>query len=295
MGHGKKRHLAVNSYTRPNTGGVQWTPLQTLARGESWRLSTMRSRERHCVVWVTRGSGQAVIEGRALRLGPGALLFIPAGRMHGFEFDAPMAGAMLLLPVQTPDPFPEDILALRVQSITDQGDVARIIDQIRAEATSGARMSDLAAEGLVTLLAVWLARHSQANAGPLDTGSEAATRLMRRFADLLDKGHREGLGVADYAARLGVTPTHLSRVCRQVAGRPASALVHDRLLYEARIMLEGSGLAVQEIAANLGFLSPSHFTRFFSQRMGCPPSAYRARMAARRSEPSLPREHRRLH
>lgn len=285
----------MNSYTRPNTGGVQWTPLQKLARGESWRTATMRSRARHCVVWVTRGTGQAIIEGRGLRLGPGTLLFVPAGRMHGFEFGAQVTGAMLLLPVQAPDPFPEDVLSLRVQNITDQGEVARIIDQIRAEATSGARMSDLAAEGLVTLLAVWLARHAEAHAAPAGEASQAAVSLMRRFADLLEKGHREGLGVADYAARLGVTPTHLSRVCRQIAGRPASALVHDRLLYEARVMLEGSRMPVQDIAARLGFLSPSHFTRFFSQRMGCPPSAYRARAARDTHERSLPAQTRRLH
>ena len=39
------------------------------------------------------------------------------------------------------------------------------------------------------------------------------------------------MGVAEFAASLGVTPTHLTRCCKQACNRPASALLHDRLIF----------------------------------------------------------------
>ena len=81
--------------------------------------------------------------------------------------------------------------------------------------------------------------------------------------------------MSDYARELGVTPTHLSRVCRETCGRPASALLHDRQLFEARRLLAETKIPVQDIAEALGFGSAAYFSRSFQARTGKTPTAFR--------------------
>ena len=98
---------------------------------------------------------------------------------------------------------------------------------------------------------------------------------MARYTALLEREFRSGHGVAEFAAQLGVTPTHLTRCCRQACGRPASALLHDRLIFEARRLLKETTLPVGIIAESLGFTSPAYFTRAFQHQVGKSPSAFR--------------------
>ena len=65
--------------------------------------------------------------------------------------------------------------------------------------------------------------------------------------------------------------------------------IHDLILEKALLRLEEERASVAEIAQDLGYSRPEHFTRFFRDRMGIPPSAYRAeveqaRELARRSQ-----------
>ena len=80
---------------------------------------------------------------------------------------------------------------------------------------------------------------------------------------------------ADFAAALGVTPTHLTRCCNTACGRPASALLQDRRIFEARKLLAETRIPVGKIAEQLGFNSPAYFTRAFQHLTGKSPSAFR--------------------
>jgi AraC family transcriptional regulator, transcriptional activator of pobA len=86
--------------------------------------------------------------------------------------------------------------------------------------------------------------------------------------------------VADYARALGVTPTHLSRCCRETCGRPALALLNDRVLFEARQLLRDTRVPVQDIARSLGFSSAAYFSRAFLAKAGSTPSAFRRKSPA---------------
>jgi AraC family transcriptional regulator, transcriptional activator of pobA len=51
--------------------------------------------------------------------------------------------------------------------------------------------------------------------------------------------------------------------------------VHARILLEAQRQLRYTSAPVSEIAYALGFEDPAYFTRFFSQRTGQAPRAFR--------------------
>jgi AraC family transcriptional activator of pobA len=83
------------------------------------------------------------------------------------------------------------------------------------------------------------------------------------------------MGVSDFARELGVTSTHLTRVCNKTCGSSASDLLHDRVIFEARKLLTETRMPVSQVAQALGFTSAAYFTRAFQHRTGKTPSAFR--------------------
>jgi AraC family transcriptional activator of pobA len=124
------------------------------------------------------------------------------------------------------------------------------------------------------LISVWMARELARQEGAILR--ERSHRLVELFAERMEAQFRTGRGIADYAKQLQVTPTHLSRVCREASGRPAHTLLTERIMYEARRLLLETDMPAREIAEHLGFSSAAYFTRAFAQATGRTPSDFRA-------------------
>jgi len=113
---------------------------------------------------------------------------------------------------------------------------------------------------------------------PKDTMARAATtsaRLVAAYTDLVERDFASGKGVSNYAASLGVTPTHLTRCCNQTCGKSAISVLQDRILFEARALLQTTKMPVKDIATLLGFSSAAYFTRSFQGETKQTPSAFR--------------------
>lgn len=124
-------------------------------------------------------------------------------------------------------------------------------------------------EVLITLNRWYAAEHG--------TGADTqASPQVFRFLKLLEMSFRSEHQVAPYAARLGVTPGHLSHLTRSHLGLSAGTLIRSRLLAEARRLLLYSDLTAREVGYKLGFEDPSYFSRFFKRGAGRSPSDYRA-------------------
>jgi AraC family transcriptional activator of pobA len=105
--------------------------------------------------------------------------------------------------------------------------------------------------------------------------------LFRRFEALLEQHFLEHWPVADYAAALSVTPTHLSRLTKAATGHAASELIQERVVREARRNLVYTNLPVSTIAYALGFNDPAYFSRLFSAATGLSPRSFRDKMLRR--------------
>jgi len=76
------------------------------------------------------------------------------------------------------------------------------------------------------------------------------------------------------AEMLWTTPRTLRRRLAE-QGTSWNSVVNDLKFARAVERLEAGGASVREIAEELGYSDPAHFTRFFRRRAGVPPSAYR--------------------
>ena len=131
-----------------------------------------------------------------------------------------------------------------------------------------------AVETHITLISVWLRRQIVLDDHVPDRRN-AAGRLSKRFCERLSQRFRTGEVMADYAAALDVTPTHLSRAVKAATGRTAADLLTERVLFASRSLLMETDVTAQSIARFLGFGSAAYFTRFIQQHTGTTPSKLR--------------------
>lgn len=115
----------------------------------------------------------------------------------------------------------------------------------------------------------------------------AGATTAQRFRRLVELHYREGLRIDAFAARLGVTRAHLHDACLRAFDRTPLALLHDRLLAEARLRLEQTDLSVEQIGYGIGFRDPGYFNRFFKRMEGQTPGAYRRSLTAGQLVPSV--------
>ncbi|MFN0116021.1 MAG: helix-turn-helix domain-containing protein [Paracoccaceae bacterium] len=254
--------------------GIRILPIPRLAQGGRWRVEAMRSLSEPLFLWFTRGQGRITVGGITRGYGTHNAVFIPAGVMHGFEVGPQTFGTAVFLGRDSGIDLPPDPVHLRVRETPAQTEVGGILDAAQRELENSRPGGERAARHHLGLLGVWMERQLDAPAAetrkPL-----AAQRLARAYAELLEREYRSGRGVGDFARALGVTPTHLSRVCNQTCGRSASDLLHDRVIFEARRLLTDTKLPIGVISDGLGFTSPAYFTRAFQHRTGKTPSAFR--------------------
>ena len=143
-----------------------------------------------------------------------------------------------------------------------------------AEMAKGDEGSTRAMSLIAGLIGVWISRQEELR-DPDVADLSAANRISAAYVALLERDFRAPKSVSSYAGELGVTSTHLSRVCNQTMGRPASEVRAERVQTEARRMLRTTNLPVSEIAKRLGFSSAAYFTRAFVKASGRTPSNFR--------------------
>lgn len=84
----------------------------------------------------------------------------------------------------------------------------------------------------------------------------------------------EGFTVGELAAEVGLSESTLKRRLRPLVGMPPVEFIRQRRLERGAALLLGRAGTVGEVAAQVGFGSPSYFARCFRERYGVAPSGY---------------------
>ncbi len=173
-----------------------------------------------------------------------------------------------------------DMLAPHLAAVADG--FAGLVSEAPGLRPGAAAMAGLQLAALLLLL--WRCAGMPGEAGRRGAGATTA----QRYRQLVELHYRDGLRIDAFAARLGVTRAHLHDACLRATGRTPLALLHDRLLAEARTRLEQTDLSVEQVGYGIGFRDPGYFNRFFKRLAGQSPGAYRRLAAAARPAPATP-------
>jgi len=112
----------------------------------------------------------------------------------------------------------------------------------------------------------------------------AAQRITSVFLELLERqfpiestDRPLGLKTAqDFAQELAVHTNYLNRSVKEVTGKPTTTHITERIISEAKALLQHTEWNVSEIAHALGFEYPTYFNNFFKKLTGTNPKSLRA-------------------
>ncbi|MDN3667981.1 helix-turn-helix domain-containing protein [Echinicola jeungdonensis] len=114
------------------------------------------------------------------------------------------------------------------------------------------------------------------------TRKKVNSGIIERFESLLREYINEnsliesGLpSVTYFADQLNLSPTYLTDVLKSQTGKNSQEHIHLALVDKAKTMLLGTTKSVSEVAYDLGFDYPSHFSKLFKSKTGKSPSQYR--------------------
>lgn len=253
---------------------LHWETIQSRSRLHGYQIAPHRHAQFFQLLLLTSGGGRALLDGVEIDLVPPVAVVVPALTVHGYSFSTDVDGIVLTL-------MESDVTHLGLSFaepavIPSPAPVREELGRLIAEADNPDAGHDLAMRAHVNLLLLALYR-ARRHLG--DTGQDAdrARHHMRRFRVQVERQFRETRRIADYAKAIGISPTHLNRVCREVLGSSALAVIERRIALEARRHLRFSDLSIKQIASDLGYDDPAYFTRFATRMLGMPPSRYRDR------------------
>lgn len=117
-----------------------------------------------------------------------------------------------------------------------------------------------------------------------DQHKNAAARITSVFLELLERQFPiensdrplQLRTAQDYAKSLSVHVNHLNRSVKDVTGKSTTTHISERIITEAKALLQHTNWTISEIAYALGFEYPTYFNNYFKRMTGTAPSALRA-------------------
>jgi AraC family transcriptional activator of pobA len=275
----------------PDDSAFDFIHIETIASRSSvhdWTIRAHRHRNLFQVLLIEKGGGEMSFETATVPFSAPAAILVPATTAHGFRFTPKVTDGWVVS-------FTEDV----ADALGDSGEALARLKAVAADPlvpladeSETKRLSalcldlseeaSLAREGyrltmraLLTLIAIETVRLavSRARSGAVTlTRADARVEELRR---LLDAHFRKERLISFYAEKLAMTADRLNDHVKRAAGVTAGHLIRERVLTEAKRQLVFTNQAIHEIAYDLSFSDPSHFTRFFRKQTGMTPQAFR--------------------
>lgn len=102
---------------------------------------------------------------------------------------------------------------------------------------------------------------------------------IRKFDLLVEMHFREKHKVAEYAELMHLTPKSLSNLFRRYYKKSPLQVIAERIVLEAKRLLEFSDHNINEVADQLGFEEAAHFSHFFKKHTDMSPKTYKQKLS----------------
>ena len=116
-----------------------------------------------------------------------------------------------------------------------------------------------------------------------DLNRNASSRITSVFLELLERQFPiedtekplQLKTAQDFAKNLNVHANSLNRAVKEVTGKPTTTHISERIISEAKALLQHTDWNIADIAYALGFGYPTYFNNFFKKLTGTNPKSFR--------------------
>lgn len=258
-------------------------------REYNWEIKPHLHDGLHQIFLLLDGSLDTLLETRQLTLKAPCILVVPAGHVHGFQYDESARGLVTTIA----DGFLRNAcgkdewgwitrllggisICPLSSGLPGENQVVAYLQDIEREYRFSAPGRLQVVASLVKLVFLHLGR--QLELQRVMSGDRSHyVQIFDAFRKLVDTHYTEQMRVADYCRLLTINERKLNRVCKALTGAGPSAYIHRQLIQEAKRNLVYTHKPVAQVCYELGFTDPAYFSRFFSKHTGYSPRDYCAR------------------
>ncbi len=277
--------LAIPTYRLE--AGFGFDTMQAIDQRHGGQPPVPHRHDYYTVIWVEAAEGTHYIDFRAYPLRPNTVYFITPEQVHqlvaqrprGYvlTFTASFLASYAMSPEQLNqlDLFADCSEALPVELPAAEVPTLRLLaEQLATEAQLARPYQNEAAGAWLRLFLLYCRRARQA--APVLGQPTWVVPLVRDFKRLVEAQFRQWHKVGQYADKLHVTPHYLNETFKSETGGAAKEFIQDRLVLEAKRLAYFTQKGAKEVAYELGFDDPAHFSKFFKNCAGSRYSDFRA-------------------
>ncbi len=224
--------------------------------------------------FVARGRGALRLTGRRFQLGPGTLFTYARNIPHTITTDSEHALVKYFVDFTGTRAAPLlrrlNLAPGRILQTAAPGEVVSLFDDLIRECARNTPYTAPIAACMIERLLLKIAE----TAIPYGSAITAAFATYRRCREHIDAHWQDLRDLRDIAAACHIDPAYLCRLFQRFDHQgPYHCLLRLRMNHAARL-LQAMGASVKQVAGELGFSDPFHFSRVFKRTMGVSPSQF---------------------
>ncbi len=236
----------------------------------------------YTILWAKKVCGLHYIDYKEYPIKPNYIFFVNPGQVHQVvTFGEPEGGVIMFTrEFLHQNMIPEEFLfnlglfsdtATTPPLIIDKNAIGKIQVVVKDIKNTFSQNNNYRSELLGAYLKVFLIECNQLLPSPQIQNIqslESGRLILREFKTLVEKKFVHWHKVNEYANSLNISPDYLNNIIKTTIGKTAKEFIQERINLEAKRLGVHTQLTNKEIAFQLGFDDPSHFSKFFKNIEG---------------------------
>jgi len=276
----------------PDDSAFDFIHIETISSRSSihdWTIRAHRHRNLFQVLLIEKGGGVMSFETSDVPFAAPAAILVPATTAHGFRFTPRVTDGWVVS-------FTEDVAdavgensgealarlkavgakpVLPLENDAEAKRLSALCAELNEETSLAREGYRIAMRALLAMIAIEVVRLAASRARSGAVTLAPADARVEQLRKLIDLHFRKERLISFYAGQLAMTADRLNDHVKRATGVTAGHLIRQRVLTEAKRQLVFTNQPINEIAYDLAFSDPSHFTRFFRKQTGTTPQAFR--------------------
>jgi AraC family transcriptional regulator, transcriptional activator of pobA len=236
--------------------------------------------EYYTMIWIEKGEGEITIDLAKFEIEANTIYYIKPGQVLDLEIDECSKGFIICFDREFFElyekksselintPLFNNYLEVPIIKIDNEinGFMKSIVAGMLQEYKNYFDLRLEILKGLLKIFIIYLSRQFESDFQ--NNFYSRKMELVNGFFSLLERNFTIKKQVKEYAELLAVTPNYLNDIIKEISGFTAGYHIQHKIILEAKRRAIFEGYSLKEIAYNLGFLDPSHFSKYFKNRSG---------------------------